>query len=377
MEFKTLFPILKKYLADGADVPYFFRELMAMITTVTEEEWGSSKDPSAKAKHETLRTYAKRGISQKLAKAIVYRLTPEILVERINEKSETVKNLLASDLHGYDATLNAENVAGKVAGWMVEIVQTRAGLIQQSELEKQKQKQVEADLRNQYGYYLLNEVGHYCPFPGCGRSLTVSKGGKAADAYCVSVIDKKKAPEVRNLLALCPQCYATYSIDDSTKISKELLNVKKLLETRAQNLSLIDDLPLEKGIVRAIGKIKKLNEKELVDASLDPKEIRQKLQPSDNIALYQTVNLYVTTYFVKIKEIMISLDKCGEIDYEEIQDQMKAIYRRLKKAGKTNMDIFNEIVAKIHRISLQEDIYCQIVVSYFVQSCEVFDAITK
>lgn len=50
MEFKTLFPILKKYLADGADVPYFFRELMAMITTVTEEEWGSSKDPSAKAK---------------------------------------------------------------------------------------------------------------------------------------------------------------------------------------------------------------------------------------------------------------------------------------------------------------------------------------
>lgn len=82
-----------------------------------------------------------------------------------------------------------------------------------------------------------------------------------------------------------------------------------LLETRTQNLSLIDDLPLEKGIVRAIGKIKKLNEKELADASLDPKGIRQKLRPADNIALYQTVNLYVTTYFVKIKEIMISLDK--------------------------------------------------------------------
>ena len=123
------------------------------------------------------------------------------------------------------------------------------------------------------------------------------------------MIDKKKAPEVRNLLALCPQCYATYSIDDSSKISKELLNVKMLLETRTQNLSLIDDLPLEKGIVRAIGKIKKLNEKELADASLDPKGIRQKLRPADNIALYQTVNLYVTTYFVKIKEIMISLDK--------------------------------------------------------------------
>ena len=80
---------------------------------------------------------------------------------------------------------------------------------------------------------------------------------------------------------------------------------------------------------------------------------------------------------VKIKEIMMSLDKRGEIDYEEVQDQMKAIYRRLKKAKKTNMEIFNEIVAKIHRVSLQEDTYCQIVVSYFVQSCEVFDAITE
>ncbi len=96
--------------------------------------------------------------------------------------------------------------------------------------------------------------------------------------------------------------------------------MKKILETRTQNLSLIDDLPLGKGVVRAIGKIKKLNEKELADASLDPKEIRQKLRSSDNVALYQTINLYVTTYFVKIKEIMISLDKHGEIDYEEVQD---------------------------------------------------------
>lgn len=377
MEFKTLFPILKKYLADDADVPCFFRELMAMVTTVTEEEWGSSKDPSTKAKDETLRTYAKRGISQKLAKAIVYRLTPEVLVERINEKSETVRTLLASDLRGYDNSLNAKNVASQIATWITEIVQTSAGLVQQNELKKQKQQQAETELRKKYGYYLLNEVSHYCPFPGCGRPLTISKDGKAADVYCVSIIEKNKAPEVRNLLALCPQCYATYSIDDNPKIFKELLNVKKILETRSQTLSLIEDLPLEKGIIRAIGKIKKLNERELADASLDPKEIKQKLKPTDNIVLYHTINLYVTTYFVKIKEIMMNLDKRGEIDYEEVQNQMRAIYRRLKKAKKTNMEIFNEIVAKIHRISLQEDIYCQIVVSYFVQSCEVFDAITE
>ena len=72
----------------------------------------------------------------------------------------------------------------------------------------------------------------------------------------------------------------------------------------------------------------------------------------------------------------MNADKRGTIDYDELQDQMRAIYKRLKKAKKTNTEIFNEITNKIHKVSLQEEIYCQIVVAYFVQSCEVYDAIT-
>lgn len=73
----------------------------------------------------------------------------------------------------------------------------------------------------------------------------------------------------------------------------------------------------------------------------------------------------------------MSLDKRGIIDYEETQDQMKTFYRNLKKKKLTKVEIFNEIVDKIHRVSLQENIYCQIVVAYFIQSCEVFDVITQ
>ena len=38
VEFKDFFSILKKRISDGADVPYFFRDLIAMITDVSEEE---------------------------------------------------------------------------------------------------------------------------------------------------------------------------------------------------------------------------------------------------------------------------------------------------------------------------------------------------
>lgn len=377
MEFKTLFSILKKHLADGEDVPYFFRDLMAMITTVTEDEWGTGKDPSARLSDETIRSYTKRGLPKKLANSIVYRLTPDILRERIDERSEASRTLMAEDLHGYDATLDETNVAGTITDLIVGIVQRSAGLVPQDTLQKQQQQQIAADLKIKYGDYLLGETDGYCSFPGCGKQLTISSNGKAVYIYEVSLIDKQKQATPENLLVMCPQCYATYLLDDSRKLLKELREIKSILSTHKQSVHLLDDLPLEKGIVGVIRRIKKLGEKELENASLDPKKIKQKLNPSQDMALYIAVNNYVTTYFPRIREIMMNSDKRGEIDYDEIQNQIHAFYKRLRKENKSRSEIFNEIAGKIHRVTLQDDIYCQVVVSYFVQSCEVFDAIAE
>ena len=377
MEFKVFFSMLKNRISDGADVPYFFRDLIAMITDVAEEEWGTPKDPSTKlSKESTIRTYAKRNLSQKFAQSIVYRLTPEVFVRTLEERPDTVLRLLAEDYKSYDASADESNIATLLADCFVDILRSTAGLVQQTELEKQKQLQAEVDIRNKCGDYLMNEAGSTCPFPGCGRSLVITNAGRSTNSFNVALIDKKKAPEVSNLLALCPRCYGTYSIDDNPKVAKELKAVKQILINHNKNIQLLDDLPLEKGIVGVISRIPKLKEKELSAVSFDPKEIQQKLKPSENMALFLTVKTYVSTYYVKLREIMMNADKRGSIDYDEVQDQMRAIYKRMKKTKKSNGEIFNEIVQKVHRVSLQEDIYCQIVVAYFIQSCEVFDAIT-
>lgn len=66
VEFKEFFSMMKKRISDGLDVPCFFRDLVAVITDVTEDEWDTPKDPSSKlTKENTLRTYAKRDISKK------------------------------------------------------------------------------------------------------------------------------------------------------------------------------------------------------------------------------------------------------------------------------------------------------------------------
>lgn len=382
MDFKTLFQILMKYLADGDNIPTFFREFMAMITTVTEDEWGTKKDPSSKARlsDNTIRSYVKRDLPKKLACTIVHRLTPEILIERIDNLSEETRALLAVDLQGYDSNLNPDNVAETISYWITEIVQSKAGIVSQNDLQVRQQQQLSSALKAKYEDYLLGETGGSCPFPGCGKQLTITNNsvdGKAIHTYEVCLIDKEKPATPNNLLAVCPQCFATYQLNYSKKLSKELQAIKNVLSTHKKMVYLLDDLPLEKGIVGVIIRIQKLSQKDLSNISFDPKEIRQKIDSLKNLHLYLAVKNYVTTYFQQIEEIMKNLDKSGDIDYDEIQNQIHALYRRLKKANKSQYDIFIEIAGKIHRVTLQEDIYCQIIVSYFIQKCEVFDAIPE
>lgn len=378
MEFKEFFSMMKNRISNGADVPYFFRDLIAMITDVTEDEWNTPKDPSSKlTKDNTLRTYAKRGISKTFAQSIVYKLSPQMFIKSLKSRPSAVLSLLVDDYKSYDATATANNIAEKLADCFVGIIRNAAGLVPKTELERQKLMQQALELKAHYGEYLRDEANNICAFPGCGCLLTKSCNGTIVPYYEVALIDKNKEPKVDNLLAFCPNCQATYSVDNNKKLCKELTEVKKLLIAHNQSMRLLDGMPLEKGIIGVMSKIKNLKEKDFLDPSLDPKDIRDKLIPDDNLVLFNTVKSYVDTYYVTLKEIIINADKRGEIDYDEVQDQMKALYKRLKKANKSPLEIFNEISEKVHKVSLQEDIYCQIVVAYFVAKCEVFDAITK
>ena len=55
---------------------------------------------------------------------------------------------------------------------------------------------------------------------------------------------------------------------------------------------------------------------------------------------------------------------------------MKSAYKKLKKSNKSKLEIFSSLSDKIHKVTLQEDIFCDAIVCYFIQSCEVFDAVS-
>lgn len=234
MEFKIFFSTLKNRISDGYDVPEFFRDLFAMITDVPEEEWGTPQDPATKkTKDASLRSYAKRTIPKKFTQQIVYRLSTENYIESLNSRPIETRSLLGDDFSAYDAEINGANVAEKTAAWFLVIIRKAAGLAPKNKLEQQKQQQIAIDLKSKFGPYLLNEVGRYCPFPGCGRTLTKTNADRATDSYEVGLIDREKEPEISNLLALCPQCYVHIHLMTVKQSAKNYKGLKKFWKRTA------------------------------------------------------------------------------------------------------------------------------------------------
>lgn len=334
-------------------MPEYFRDLLAMMTDVSESEWGSNKDPSEKMKDSTLKSYVTRGFPVKFATSIVYRLSMDNLKDNIKMRPSENLSLLAKDLQAYDPTTNADNVADKIAQWLTEIVQVSAKMIQKTELEIQKQQVLSTDLKNTYGAYLLKECKGCCTFEGCGKLLSVTVNGNLQNVYDVTLIEKSGKQTVENLLAMCPQCYATYQIDNKTH--KHLKNIKKHLYSQFQDENTLNTSEFEKGLTEVIKKIARLNAKDFEDSSLKPLELKEKIDANKNFHLYTDVKHKVVTYYAKVNEIMINLDKRGDINYDELQSQMKSIYNKLRK--KTQIEIFHSISEKIRSVTLADDIY--------------------
>ena len=106
MDFKTIFGILKKYLADGYEVPEFFRDLMALTTEVS----------------------------------------PEILRAHIDERPLATRKAMADDLRGYEPFVDENNVGEIASNILAEIIQEAVGFIPQDALTKQKQQQLAVKL---------------------------------------------------------------------------------------------------------------------------------------------------------------------------------------------------------------------------------------
>lgn len=374
MDFPTLFKILKRHLSNGSSTPAFFRELIEMIT---DEKCDSFLDQIGIASNKadaTLISYTKptRSITKKMASQLLYNLNTENMELSIESRGNDCINSLADEMSGYFPDINSDNVIKRVPEIFADIIRQTAGVTPANPIQKNNIIAQSATLKNKHGKFLLVESNNRCAFPSCDTLLIKTKNGLDYESYEISKIDKSKDAAVSNLITLCPDCFLTYQSDNRKKITNQLANIKRILSSNHISQQTLSTTKLDAGITEVLIRMSKLKYDDY-DISFDPKELTSKISINRNRTLFNTVKSQVIDNYVTLDKTLIYLDKLGKIDYIEIQNQMRSMYKKLKKAKKDSLEIFNTISEKIHYATLQDIYFCQMVVSFFIQKCEVLE----
>lgn len=181
-----------------------------------------------------------------------------------------------------------------------------------------------------------------------------------------------------NFILLCPTCHDIYDTFKTRDKYDKLLSFKEKIVAKQKSLINYKNLHIEKEL-REIIEIVLLgqNSENVVDLSYEFKTIIEKMQSDyDDIEMQEVKDKFRYFYEVIGKEINNTYSKYGN-SFELIATQIKLAYLSFSKTnGKEDiMDVMTDWLTKKTGKSRSS---CHVIISYFVQSCEVFsDVISK
>jgi hypothetical protein len=240
---------------------------------------------------------------------------------------------------------------------------------------------------------LFSQVEGMCPL--CPNSLMYEKGNQNRKDFEIAHIyplnPKKEEKDLlekeerlssdpndlNNLICLCGSCHTRFDKPRTVEEYRELVTIKKSLIRLTKEKSLWGDTKIENDIQEII-KILATEEIDLSQEDIlkyDPKEIDRKVNDTITILTKRKIHRNVQDYFHIVKAKFIEFDKITPLTTEIISSQIKTHYLLLCKAHKdiNQKIIFDALVSWLTKRTKQDnDEASEILISYFIQNCEVF-----
>lgn len=235
--------------------------------------------------------------------------------------------------------------------------------------ENEKNSHV-GDLKKAYGISLLLEAQAKCPIPNCHNALYKNDANGSFESYEILKIDDSKALNEDNCLAICPSCFARFFGRIGSKDVRELYAIKKKLKANYENVICLDSERIDSEIEHVLKSISAADPESLKDISFEPKAVKDKI--SDDYPLFLEVVSFVTKYYENVDEWFKTIDTQKQKHFTLICNSMSNAYVKLLNLGKNKQDIFDSIVNWLKEQTTGSTTACQIVVSYFIQKCQVF-----
>ena len=386
MTFETFFNIIFGILGEDKDIAVFMRELFDQILEPPEDV--DFTNPLYDRSAPTLRKYVnpndtKHCLPAKIVKQMHDYIEPAKFSTYLLTKSDLTLEDLAKAFEPYIPGVTSHNVHDECADLFKKILDDIIGINQQPgqlSLATVMAESLPPAVKEQFGARLLLETEGFCPAKGCTNELKeIADDGSAVPTYAPTLIDGMRPPVFENLIALCPACHARYLAERKTSTQGKMLD---FLQKKKQELMVRDTA---RGVLIQDDLI------ELSDADLealrlnyDPVKVRQKI-PGDTREqriLLKKVLSYVRENYNLVDNNLKNLNKEQVLRQRVFSAQIKNLFIDFDE---TTVDgeplsqtvIFDNLVRWLHENTDEDMEVCAIVVSYFVQSCEVFDVIPE
>jgi len=133
---------------------------------------------------------------------------------------------------------------------------------------------------------------------------------------------------------------------------------------------------VQEGVRRLLQKIPQMKLSQDVDFNYDPVPVRQKIE-DDNVELFIRVKGQVNAYYSEVHEALQDLGREGLLRFKPFCAQVRKLYLEYAEKGYDQPRIYREMTRWLFDGTHEDWDYCQIVISYFIQKCEVFDVIAE
>lgn len=228
-----------------------------------------------------------------------------------------------------------------------------------------------ADMTHAHELVLYTEANGKCT--SCGRPVALEKDIGDVD-YCQIFHTKDDTGNDVDLV-LCVDCARDYA-NAPREYIKKLLHKKAYHKIQIEALNSIGFPRQKSAIEEAIHKLAGLNLPFDRDLKYEPTRIENKIV--DNSGLRDAIIWNANYWFRAINTEIENAAEAKILRPERFSKAFSTMYEQVKQTTDDQTIIYETIVGKLSSLIGEEyRSQCECIVSYFVQSCEVFDEVTK
>jgi len=184
--------------------------------------------------------------------------------------------------------------------------------------------------------------------------------------------------DLDNYIALCGTCHTRFDHPRTVEEYRTLLELKKKLIQRRVTRNTYSKYDIESEIRSVLKKLANAEDSDIVPLEMSALRIDKKDNGTLEKLTKRRIKLHVVEYFNFVQSILNELDSESDGTFELIAMQIKSHSLKLSKDGLNQEQNYNSLVDWIvKRSGNYHSEACAIIVSFFVQNCEVFNASTK